>query len=95
MLPGHWATWKWYVRVIMWVWQVLVMSSLRKPKRLIIRGDDERDHMFLVKGGEDLRLDQRVEQLYHTMNQVLDRDPACSQRGLRLRTYQVIPMTTR
>ena len=79
----------------LWAWQVLVMSSLRKPKRLTIRGDDERDHMFLVKGGEDLRLDQRVEQLYDTMNQVLDRDSACSQRGLRLRTYQVVPMTPR
>ena len=71
------------------------MSSLRKPKRLTIRGDDERDHMFLVKGGEDLRLDQRVEQLYCTMNQVLDEDPACSQRGLRLRIYKVVPMTCR
>ena len=43
--------------------QVLVMSSIRKPKRLIIRGDDEKDHTFLAKGGEDLRLDQRIEQV--------------------------------
>lgn len=40
-----------------------MLSSIRRPKRLIIRGDDEKDHMFLVKGGEDLRLDQRVEQV--------------------------------
>lgn len=40
-----------------------MLSSIRKPKRLIIRGDDEKDHMFLVKGGEDLRLDQRIEQV--------------------------------
>ena len=39
------------------------MSSLRKPKRITIRGDDEREHMFLIKGGEDLRMDQRVEQV--------------------------------
>lgn len=39
------------------------MSSIRKPKRIIIRGDDEKDYMFLVKGGEDLRLDQRIEQV--------------------------------
>ena len=48
------------------VFQVLVLSSIRKPKRLIIRGDDEKDHMFLVKGGEDLRLDQRIEQVSET-----------------------------
>ena len=37
---------------------VKVMASMRKPKRLIIRGDDESEHWYLVKGGEDLRLDQ-------------------------------------
>ena len=71
------------------------MSSIRKPKRITIHGDDEKDYMFLVKGGEDLRLDQRIEQLYCLMNEVLDEDTACSQRGLHLRTYQVIPMTPR
>lgn len=40
-----------------------MLVSFRKPKRIIIRGDDEKDHMFLVKGGEDLRLDQRIEQV--------------------------------
>ena len=39
------------------------MSSIRKPKRLTIRGDDEEEYMFLVKGGEDLRMDQRIEQV--------------------------------
>ena len=26
-------------------------------------GNDEREYKFLVKGGEDLRLDQRIEQV--------------------------------
>ena len=34
------------------------MSSIRKPKRITIRGDDEKEYKFLVKGGEDLRLNQ-------------------------------------
>jgi DNA-dependent protein kinase catalytic subunit len=44
------------------------MSSIRCPKRLTIRGDDEKEHMFLVKGGEDLRLDQRIEQVIKEIN---------------------------
>lgn len=75
--------------------RVKVMSSIRRPKRLIIRGDDERDHPFLVKGGEDLRQDQRIEQLFSVMNIVLSHDTACTHRGLQLRTYQVIPINTR
>ncbi|XP_012711305.2 DNA-dependent protein kinase catalytic subunit [Fundulus heteroclitus] len=75
--------------------RVKVMSSMRRPKRLVIRGDDERDHPFLVKGGEDLRQDQRIEQLFAVMNIVLSHDTSCTRRGLQLRTYQVIPITTR
>nr|CBN81784.1 DNA-dependent protein kinase catalytic subunit [Dicentrarchus labrax] len=75
--------------------RVKVMSSIRRPKRLIIRGDDERDHPFLVKGGEDLRQDQRIEQLFAVMNILLSHDAACTHRGLQLRTYQVIPISTR
>ncbi|XP_015230469.1 PREDICTED: DNA-dependent protein kinase catalytic subunit [Cyprinodon variegatus] len=75
--------------------RVKVMSSIRKPKRLIIRGNDERDHPFLVKGGEDLRQDQRIEQLFAVMNILLSHDTSCTRRGLQLRTYQVIPINTR
>lgn len=71
------------------------MTSMRRPKRLVVRGDDERDHPFLVKGGEDLRQDQRIEQLFGVMNILLCQDTACSQRSLTLRTYQVVPITSR
>uniref|UniRef100_F7DR67 DNA-dependent protein kinase catalytic subunit n=1 Tax=Monodelphis domestica TaxID=13616 RepID=F7DR67_MONDO len=75
--------------------RVKVMASIRKPKRIIIRGNDEREYPFLVKGGEDLRQDQRIEQLFEVMNIILSQDAACSQRNMRLKTYHVIPMTTR
>lgn len=39
------------------------MPSLRKPKRITILGDDGKEYRYLVKGGEDLRLDQRIEQV--------------------------------
>lgn len=83
------------VQVGIYALQVKVMSSMRRPKRLIIRGDDECDHPFLVKGGEDLRQDQRIEQLFAVMNILLSHDATCTRRGLQLRTYQVIPLTTR
>nr|XP_012645481.1 DNA-dependent protein kinase catalytic subunit isoform X3 [Microcebus murinus] len=75
--------------------RVKVMASIRKPKRIIIRGHDEREYPFLVKGGEDLRQDQRLQQLFQVMNVILSRDAACSQRDMQLRTYRVVPMTSR
>ena len=47
------------------------MTSIRKPKRMLIYGNDQKEYLFLVKGGEDLRQDQRIEQLFVVMNQVM------------------------
>ncbi|KAJ3178568.1 hypothetical protein HDU85_005175 [Gaertneriomyces sp. JEL0708] len=73
---------------------VLVMSSIRRPKRLIIYGTDEVAYKFLVKGGEDLRLDQRIQQLFSVMNDAMRNDPYCSRNQLKVRTYNVVPMST-
>ncbi|KAM9553657.1 DNA-dependent protein kinase catalytic subunit [Salvelinus alpinus] len=75
--------------------RVKVMYSIRRPKRLIVRGDDEREYPFLVKGGEDLRQDQRIEQLFTVMNILLAQNTTCAHSSMQLRTYQVVPITTR
>ncbi|XP_056017774.1 DNA-dependent protein kinase catalytic subunit-like isoform X2 [Ostrea edulis] len=86
---------EYHIKVVGFDQRVKVMTSIRKPKRVTIRGNDEREYHYLVKGGEDLRQDQRIEQLFFLMNQVLESDPACKQRNLKIKTYQVIPMTPR
>jgi DNA-dependent protein kinase catalytic subunit len=75
--------------------KIVVLNSIRRPKLLIIRGNDEKEHKFLVKGGEDQRQDQRIETLFELINDLLRSDSHCYQRNLSIRTYQVIPMTTK
>lgn len=84
-----------HIKIINFDGWVNIMSSIRRPKALVIHGSDEKDYKFLVKGGEDLRLDQRIEQLFDAMNVCLQRDPKCAKRMFNIRTYQVVPMTTR
>uniref|UniRef100_A0A8C4NGJ0 non-specific serine/threonine protein kinase n=1 Tax=Eptatretus burgeri TaxID=7764 RepID=A0A8C4NGJ0_EPTBU len=74
--------------------RVQIMNSIRKPKCLVLRGDDEREHKFLVKGGEDLRQDQRIQQLLGIMNNTLGCSASATIGGLPLITYTVIPLTT-
>eukprot|EP00756_Hemistasia_phaeocysticola_P002710 Hpha_TRINITY_DN11839_c0_g1::TRINITY_DN11839_c0_g1_i1::g.1770::m.1770/K06642/PRKDC; DNA-dependent protein kinase catalytic subunit len=74
---------------------VLVMDSMQKPKRLLIRTTDETEHPYLVKGGEDLRQDQRIQSLFRVMGHILAADGRCAQRGLRLRPYSVVPISPR
>lgn len=73
--------------------QLLCLKSIRRPKRLIVYGTDEKSYMFLVKGIEDLRLDQRIEQLYSVMNNIFDTDSESKKRQLYLSTFLIIPMT--
>ncbi|GLD93032.1 hypothetical protein PINS_up001624 [Pythium insidiosum] len=70
-----------------------VLMSKQLPKQITFHCSDQNEYTFLVKGGEDLRLDQRIEQLFDVMNQILAGDPGCRGRDLRLKTYRVVPMT--
>ncbi len=72
---------------------IRTMGSIRKPKKVTIRTNDEREENWLVKGGEDLRMDQRIEQLFDVTNQILTSSSACVSRNLVIRTFDVIPMT--
>ena len=58
------------------------MGSMRRPKRVVIHGSDERDYYFLVKAGEDLRQDQRIEQMFWAMNTIFQMETPCVQRRL-------------
>ncbi|KAG7212863.1 hypothetical protein KM043_002216 [Ampulex compressa] len=72
---------------------VKVMQSLRKPVRITMVGNDGKEYNFLVKFGEDLRLDQRLQQLFTIMNKTLRNDAVCNQRRLAIDTYQVVPLS--
>eukprot|EP00002_Diphylleia_rotans_P022835 TRINITY_DN4488_c0_g1_i1.p1 TRINITY_DN4488_c0_g1~~TRINITY_DN4488_c0_g1_i1.p1 ORF type:complete len:3564 (+),score=702.18 TRINITY_DN4488_c0_g1_i1:52-10743(+) len=72
---------------------VLVLDSLRKPKRLMINATDENRYPYLIKGGEDVRLDQRIQTTFMVMNDLLAKHHGSSRRNLMIRTYKVIPMT--
>jgi len=69
--------------------QVSVMPSIRLPVRVTMIGSDAREYPFLVKGGEDLRQDERVQQLLSLMNKILQQNQACKNRQFSISTYKV------
>lgn len=54
---------------------LLTLSSIRRPKRISLLGSNEKTYMLLVKGGEDVRLDQRVEELFELINRIFSNFP--------------------
>lgn len=71
---------------------VLVLSSLAKPRRLTARGSDGKNYMLLIKPKDDLRTDQRLMEFNGMINRSLKRDAESSRRQLYIRTYAVVPL---
>ncbi|KAK5991078.1 Protein kinase rad3, partial [Cladobotryum mycophilum] len=71
---------------------VLVLSSLAKPRRLSARGSDGKTYMLLIKPKDDLRTDQRLMEFNGIINRSLKRDAESSKRQLYIRTYAVVPL---
>ena len=71
-----------------------VITSKQRPRKLAITGSNGAEFMFLLKGHEDLRQDERVMQLFGLVNTLLDKDPTTSKRHLSIQRYSVIPLST-
>ena len=72
--------------------QVIVLPSKTKPKKIVLIGSDGLRHAYLVKGHEDLHLDERIMQFLSITSNMLLNDRPSRARGLRARHYPVIPL---
>ena len=70
------------------------MASKQRPRRLSVMGSDGREYVFLLKGHEDLRQDERVMQLFGLVNTLLTVDASCARLDLGIQRYSVVPLST-
>lgn len=68
-------------------------SGVHAPKITNCRGSNGAFYTQLFKGGDDVRQDAIMEQVFELVNEVLTRDPECQKRRLRFKTYNVIPLS--
>ena len=71
-----------------------VITSKQRPRKLSVRGSNGRTYMFLLKGHEDLRQDERVMQFFSLVNSLLVNDPETFRRNLAIQRFAVIPLST-
>ncbi|KAF2097301.1 hypothetical protein NA57DRAFT_41563 [Rhizodiscina lignyota] len=71
---------------------VLVLSSLQRPRKLTVRGTDGQLYGLLCKPKDDLRKDQRLMEFNAMIDRSLKRDVEASRRQLYIKTYGVIPL---
>lgn len=71
-----------------------VITSKQRPRKLSIFGSDNQEYMYLLKGHEDLRQDERVMQLFGLVNMLLANSPDTLKRHLSIQRYAIIPLST-
>lgn len=72
---------------------VVVLSSLQRPRKLTVRGSDGKQYGLLCKPKDDLRKDQRLMEFNGIINRALKRDAESSKRRLYIKTYAVTPLS--
>lgn len=93
-VPGSYAPGQELIRISSIQTNLQVITSKQRPRKLCIRGSNGKDYMFLLKGHEDLRQDERVMQLFGLVNTLLLHDPDTFRRNLTIQRYAVIPLST-
>lgn len=80
-----------HVKIFRFNANIKIYHSLRKPMKITIYGSNAKQYDYLVKYGEDLRQDERIQQLMDLMSRQLNADKNCRNHKMSLQTYQVIP----
>jgi PI-3-kinase-related kinase SMG-1 len=71
------------------------LPTKTKPKKISFSSPDGQVHSYLLKGREDLHLDERIMQFLAFINQFLRADRHARARSLTARHYAVIPLSDR
>lgn len=91
-VPGTYQVGAPVTRIARFEPSVRIISSKQRPRVITIVGSDGFSHMFLLKGNEDLRMDERVMQLFGLVNGLLHLDEDTSKLGLEIQRYAVVPL---
>eukprot|EP00934_Nitzschia_sp_Nitz4_P000121 Nitzschia sp. Nitz4//scaffold14_size191712//162960//172475//NITZ4_001752-RA/size191712-snap-gene-0.144-mRNA-1//1//CDS//3329537014//121//frame0 len=70
-----------------------IITSKQRPRKIKILGNDGQDYVFLLKGHEDLRQDERVMQLFGLVNALLERDRQTKTHDLYIHRYAITPLS--
>nr|CCC93954.1 putative phosphatidylinositol 3 kinase [Trypanosoma congolense IL3000] len=70
-----------------------VLNSKQRPRRIYINGSNGEVYKFLLKGHEDLRLDERVMQLLGFVNTILEKHSVAKRHDCLIQTYSVTPLS--
>lgn len=92
-VPGSYRVDGSYVNIEKFIPELEIMTSKQRPRKITLRGNDGNDYVFLLKGHEDIRQDERVMQLFGLVNALLIRDHQTRKHDLKIQRYAISPLS--
>ena len=71
-----------------------MIPSAKRPRKMRMVGSDGKVYKYLLKGKEDLRLDQHIMQFFSLVNSILSINKLSEGYHIRIMQYHIIPLTT-
>ena len=72
---------------------LVVVNSKQHPRKTSMIGSDSKEYLFLLKGHEDLRQDERVIQIFNLVNLIMAKEKMLANKNLLITVYNVIPLS--
>jgi serine/threonine-protein kinase mTOR len=72
---------------------LIVIPSKQRPRKIRLLGHNGLEYVFLLKGHEDLRQDERAMQLFGLVNALLNYDRRTEDQDLAIQRYAVVPLS--
>jgi phosphatidylinositol kinase/protein kinase (PI-3 family) len=92
-VPGTYVANTPIVRIEGFAPTIRMIVSKQRPRQITVYGSDGKDYLFLLKGHEDLRQDERVMQLFGLVNRLLKKERETNRYDLTIERYSVIPLS--
>lgn len=83
-----------HIKIIKFDEKIRIFTSLRMPIKIKIYCSNGKTYPYLVKYGEDMRQDERIQQIFHHMSDLLKSDEKCRNHQLNIAGYRVVPVNT-
>jgi FKBP12-rapamycin complex-associated protein len=92
-VPGTYEPNKPLIKIKAFNANIQVICSKQRPRKISIFGSNGCEYVFLLKGHEDLRQDERVMQIFGLVNNLLLKNNETARRDLAIQRYSVIPLS--
>ncbi|UJR07918.1 hypothetical protein I4U23_012201 [Adineta vaga] len=91
-VPGTYEPYKPSITIQNMHSQIKIITSKQRPRKISMQGSDGFQYVFLLKGHEDLRQDERVMQLFGLVNEFLSVNEETRRQNFNIQRYPVIPL---